>query len=69
MTWKQRLDFKHVSGDYFMVYTDSTTAPGSVHQDVMPAEFRVGGDGVVKSLGIALASEMGKEGRIWFERV
>lgn len=69
MAWKQRLEFKHVSGDYFIVYTDSTTAPGSVHQDVMPAEFRVGGDGVVKNLGIAFESEMGKEGRIWFERV
>ena len=52
-----------------MVYADSTTAPGLVFKQALPAEFVVGVEGVVGRVGVAFEPEMGKEGRVWFERV
>jgi len=68
-TWKVEAKFKHVTGDYFMVYIDSMTAPGLIFKEATPAEFSVGSDGVPKKFGLAAEPEMGVEGRIWFERV
>ncbi|KAL2062947.1 hypothetical protein VTL71DRAFT_6019 [Oculimacula yallundae] len=69
VSWKVSFDFKHVSGDYFMGYMDSKTAPGLVFKQAMAAEFTVGSSGKADRLGMALEEEMGKDGRIWFERV
>ncbi|KAH9208370.1 putative penicillin-binding protein [Leptodontidium sp. 2 PMI_412] len=69
VSWKLAVDFEHVSGDYFMALVDSTVAPGFVFKQAAAAEFRVGSDGVARSLGMAVEPEMGVEGRVWFERV
>ena len=66
--WKVRLDIEHVTGDYFMAYIDSITAPGLVFKAAVPAEFRIGSDGVSKSFGIAAEVEMNGK-KIWFERI
>ena len=60
-SWQIVVDFKHVSGDYFMAFADSVNAPGFI--------FKGGSDGVSKSIGIALEGEMGLDARIWFERI
>lgn len=52
-----------------MALVDSTVAPGFVFKQAAAAEFRVGSDGVARSLGMAVEPEMGVEGRVWFERV
>lgn len=51
-----------------MAYADSTTAPGSIFKEAVPAQFRIGGDGIVASFGIRGEEMMGEE-KIWFERV
>ncbi|KAG9236943.1 putative penicillin-binding protein [Amylocarpus encephaloides] len=68
-TWPIILELSHISGNYFMAYADSTTAPGMVFKQALPAEFAVGVDGVVGRVGVAFEPEMGREGRVWFERV
>ena len=67
-TWKVNADLEHISGDYFMVYVDSMTAPGFIFRDPVPAEFKVGADGVSKAFGILAEIEMGLDSRIWFDR-
>jgi hypothetical protein len=68
-TWKVEVDLKHVSGDHFMAYVDSLTAPGLVFKEAVPAEFKVGGDGISNSFGILAEIEMGPDSRIWFDRI
>jgi hypothetical protein len=68
-TWKLHLDLEYVSGDYFMAYIDSTTAPGLIFREAVAAEFVIGSDGVAKKFGLAAEPEMGSEGRIWFDRI
>ena len=58
-----------MSGDYFIVEIESTTAPGLLLREATAAEFVVGSDGVAGRFGIAAEPEMGVEGRIWFERI
>lgn len=68
-SWKLFFDLEHVSGDYFLAHMDSSTAPGLLFKEALPAEFVVGSDGIPKSFGLAAAEEMGTDARIWFERV
>jgi len=51
-----------------MAYLDSSTAPGLIFKQAIPAEFVIGSDGVVQKFGIAHEEAMGSE-KIWFERV
>lgn len=67
--WKIGLDLEHISGDHFMAYADSLTAPGLVFREAVPAEFKVGGDGVSSSFGIMVEPRMGMDSRIWFDRI
>lgn len=69
MSWKLAIDLKHVTGDYFMAYVDSTTAPGLIFKEKVAAEFKVGVDGKAERFGIAVEEEMGVDGRMWFERI
>jgi hypothetical protein len=66
--WKVWLDIEHITGDYFIAYLDSTTAPGLVFREAAPAEFKVGSDGVSRLFGIIVEPAMGGE-KIWFERM
>jgi hypothetical protein len=66
---KIEANFEHISGDYFMAYADSTVAPGLIFKEAAPAEFKVASDGISKYFGLAAEPEMGKGGRIWFERI
>jgi hypothetical protein len=68
-SWKVFFDLEHVSGEYFMAYLDSATAPGLIFKTAFAAEFGVGSDGVVRELGIAVEEEMGVGERVWFVRV
>ncbi|KAM3071256.1 hypothetical protein ACMFMF_007729 [Clarireedia jacksonii] len=65
--WKIAGEIKHISGDFFMAYVDSTMAPKSAFMGALPAEFRVDENGIAKSFGILVEGAM-KE-KIWFERV
>ncbi len=67
--WRVAIDLEHVSGDHFMAYVDSTTAPGLISKEAVPAEFKVGSDGIAKDFGIVAEPEMGFEKRIWFDRL
>ncbi len=69
VTWKLHLDFEYVSGDYFIAYVDSSTAPGLIFREAVAAEFVIGSNGVAKKFGLAAEPEMGLEGRIWFDRI
>jgi hypothetical protein len=68
-SWVIEFNLIHISGNYFMCHLDSAKAPGTLFKQAIPGEFIVGADGVVQKFGIAAEPEMGKEGRIWFERV
>ncbi|MCJ1469292.1 hypothetical protein MMC07_007925 [Pseudocyphellaria aurata] len=74
-TFPRVLDFQHVSGEFFVVhdadaYTYEADQGGSrpgLHQ-LEKAEFRIGENGTVKEMGIALEPAMGDE-KIWFQRL
>ncbi len=69
-TWKVVLDFEHVSGEYWIVRVDSSVAPGNWDtKTAFAAEFRVGSDGVVGELGLAIEPAMGSGGRVCFRRL
>lgn len=69
-TWSEpRLNFQHVSGDYFIIHAEHHSDLGAFVPNVYPAEFVLGSDGSPKKVGIGYEEEMGKDGRIWFERV
>jgi hypothetical protein len=68
-SWKVASVLEQISGEYFMLYLDSTQAPGLLFKQAVPAEFSIGADGVVGKFGIAAEPEMGKEGKVWFERI
>lgn len=67
------IDFTHISGEYFVIYTradeDSRQADDydPTRDAVSKAEFRLGQDGKVKELGLALDGEMGDE-KVWFTK-
>lgn len=68
------IDFTHVSGENFVIYTrlyEEPRQPGDYEpmlDSVSKAEFRIGEDGKVKELGLLLEGEMGNE-KIWFMKV
>lgn len=69
-TWSEpHLTFSHVSGDYFIIRSEHKGDFGAFVPSMYPAEFVVGVDGTAQKLGIGYEEEMGKDGRIWFERV
>jgi hypothetical protein len=69
-TWSEpHLNFQHVSGDYFIIHAEHHSDLGALVPTVYPAEFVLGSDGSPKKVGIGYEEEMGKDGRIWFERV
>lgn len=67
-TWQVKVTLEHIFGDYFMAYIDSITAPGMTFKKAVPAEFKIGADGIVKSFGILLEETMGLE-KTWFNRI
>lgn len=68
------IDFAHVSGENFVIYTrpyEEPRQPGDYEpmlDSVSKAEFRLGEDGKVKELGLLLEEEMGDD-KIWFTKV
>ena len=69
VTWPMTGNLTHVSGEYFLIYVNSATAPSFLFKASRAAEFRIGSDGIPSALGIAAEEEMGTAGRIWFERI
>jgi hypothetical protein len=68
VTWKTFMDLEHVSGEHFLAWTDSLTAPKGIFKSAMAAEFRLGVDGTVVEFGARMEEAMGEE-KIWFKRV
>jgi delta-aminolevulinic acid dehydratase/porphobilinogen synthase len=71
-SFKITMQFYHVSGEYFLIDWDSLVNPGCFAKSRRPALFRIGSDGVVKSVGIRMEDGMRgewEEQLIWFERV
>lgn len=70
ITWPEpNLIFSHFSGNYFIIYSSHHGDLSAFAPSVYPAEFVVGADSKPQKVGIGYEEEMGKEGRIWFERV
>jgi hypothetical protein len=68
VTWKMVMDLEHVSGDHFIAWTDSLTAPAGSFKTAISTEFRLGVDGTVTEFGARMEEEMGED-KIWFKRV
>lgn len=60
------LTFKHASGAYFVV--DMCYFSPSDYRNTIRAEFRIGTDGTVQALGLALENHM-QQALLWFERL
>ena len=68
-TWASVLDFEHVSGEYFLMYTSSPKMDGTTSlEGAVKAEFRLGASGRVEALGIAMEPEMGDD-KIWYKKL
>ena len=71
-TWQTLAEFKHVSGEYWIMYSRLAHAPGSrVLEDMAAVEFRIGVDGEISSLGVEWRDTFGNavDGWIWYDRV
>jgi hypothetical protein len=64
-TWRFKLEFEHVSGEFFIV---EMLDVDTMSRETLRAQFRIGADGGVSELGIAFVEELGDE-KIWFQRV
>jgi hypothetical protein len=67
-SWKVVFDFQHVSGDHFLAYADSATAPGLLFKDASAAEFVISSDGVSKRFGLDRGTDTDPVW-IWFDRI
>jgi hypothetical protein len=67
-SWKVVFDLEHVSGENFIAYIDSATAPGLVFKEAAASEFVIGSDGVVSKFGFNGGADTGPVW-IWFERI
>ncbi|KAH8665971.1 beta-lactamase/transpeptidase-like protein [Tricladium varicosporioides] len=75
--WKLQMNLVHVSGEFWLSYIDSTVAPGGIFKQVVPMEFRISSEGVVREVGMDWAGENGgvgpagggDAGRVWFTRI
>lgn len=68
-TWPEELTFEHVSGYYFLMSSVQDADFGSLAPTIRPAEFVVGPNGQPSKIGVGYEEEMGRDARIWFERV
>ncbi|KAK1759641.1 beta-lactamase/transpeptidase-like protein [Echria macrotheca] len=71
-TWQTISDFKHVSGEWWVMYSTLSHANGSrVLVDIAKVEFKVGVSDKVSSVGVEWRETIGDEieGLIWYERV
>jgi hypothetical protein len=67
VTWKVFMDLEHVSGEHFLAWTDSLTAPEGSFRMAIPVEFQLGVDGAVVEFGARMEEAMGE--KIWFRRI
>ncbi|MCJ1453616.1 hypothetical protein MMC28_003963 [Mycoblastus sanguinarius] len=72
--WSTAIEFHHVSGEHFLIYTREASAREKRPDDYDPnidhvtkAVFRIGEDGKVIELGVEAEAEMADE-KIWFQR-
>jgi len=71
-TWQIIADFKHVSGEYWIMYSRLAKAPGArVFLDTSAVEFKLGVDGRVSKVGIEYGDTLSGvvDGVIWYDRV
>lgn len=71
LSWKLTMNFEHVSGEYWVVYLNSSTVRNGLMDEAMPAQFRIGSDGNVKSLVVEMQymAENMLQGLIEFEKL
>jgi hypothetical protein len=72
MTWRYRYLLRHVTSDYWVMWTWNLANPKSFMSDFAKAEFVFGVDGSVSALKVAMASNLGEyhdEGTVVFDKV
>ena len=73
-SWPVIFDFKHVSGEFFVLkghedlHSDDVDMNDPFQISMTKAEFRIGDDGTVKEMGALVEPMMGEE-KIWFRKV
>ncbi|KAJ5713213.1 beta-lactamase/transpeptidase-like protein [Penicillium malachiteum] len=68
VTWPESINFKHVTGDHFLMVSTHIEDFGAFCPDVYDAEFRISVEGKAWSVGIAWERAMGGE-MIWFVKI
>ncbi|KAK1827699.1 beta-lactamase/transpeptidase-like protein [Podospora conica] len=71
-TWQLTAEFKHVSGEYWVMCARLAKAPNAiVFVDIAAVEFRVGINGKVESMGVEWRDTWteGIEELVWYDRV
>ncbi|KAJ5259437.1 hypothetical protein N7478_012418 [Penicillium angulare] len=67
MTWPEAIEFRHVTGEHFLMVSEHHEDYGAFCPDVYEAEFRINVEGKVWTLGVAWERAM--EGKkIWLQR-
>lgn len=64
-----KCDFVHVSGEKWIMYVDLMDAPTLTMHDFAAAEFRIGVDGEVESMGIEWRARNDVDGWIWYKKI
>jgi len=71
-TWQLTAEFKHVSGEFWVMCARSAKAPNAiVFVDIAAVEFRVGINGKVESMSVEWRDTWGQgiEELVWYNRV
>ncbi|KAK4454136.1 beta-lactamase/transpeptidase-like protein [Podospora aff. communis PSN243] len=71
-TWQTSARFEHVSGEYWIMFSWVTRAPGEMlFLDVAAVEFQIGVDGRASRVGVEWRDTQSGivDGMIWYERV
>ena len=76
-TWPQIINLHHISGEYFLGHARFAALANTSEEpsdytlgaaNMLPAEFRIGADGMVKEMGVGMEQMMGEE-KIWFRKI
>lgn len=69
LNFRTKCDFVHVSGERWIAYVDLMDAPTLTMHGFAAAEFRIGIDGEVESMGIEWRTRSGLDACIWYKKI
>ena len=71
LSWKTSMNFDHVSGEFWVVYLNSSTVRNGLMDEAVPGRFHIGPDGRVAALEVEVRymAEGSVEGLIRFEKI